>query len=155
MGPTEWRGRSIRVSEQKSPTRDVRAVPDLFRKHQTLTGKSLERADELGCGETHGKKVARALAGQDGPRAAAPAAVPGRPVLVLAVTVTDVTAPAWAGREADLQRGVDALQAAQDSIVLWPAQTVPDQLEKLGGDRAFGGAVIWVAGQAHVVALGG
>src|SRR5258708_4141595 len=97
----------------------------------------------------------RALAGEDGPRPSATAAVPGRSVLVFAVPVSDIAPPAWAGGQTDLQGGVNALQAAEDALVLGTAQPVTHELEKLGGDGAFGRAMVWVSREAHVMAGGG
>src|SRR5580704_13819329 len=73
---------------------------------------------------------------------------------MFAVSVSGVAPPAWAGGQADLQRRVHSLQAAEDPLVLWSAQPIAHELEKLGGDGAFGRAMVWVAGESHVLACG-
>ncbi len=155
VSPAKWRGGSIWPAETQSPAGNVRPVPDLFRNHQSLPGETFDGADQLSCRQSHREEVTRALAGQNRPRPPAAAAVPRRSILVLAVAITDVPPPAGARGQADLQRSVDALKAAEDSLILRPPQSIADQLEKLWRDRAFGRAVVGVAGQAHVDARGG
>jgi hypothetical protein len=74
---------------------------------------------------------------------------------MLAIQVAHVTAPRWSGRKADLERGVDALQAAEDAFVLRPSQAVPDQLEKLRRDSSDRRAVVRIAREAHVLTCRG
>src|SRR4029077_14766516 len=93
-----------------------------------------------------------ALAGEHGPGPAAATAGPGRSLVVLAVKVSDISSPRWARGQADLERRVDTLQAAQDAFVLRPSQAVPDELEKLRSDRAGGGTVVGIACESHVLA---
>src|SRR5260370_25711450 len=81
---------------------DVGRVPNLFGKHQTLAGETLQGAHQLGGGKPHREEVARSLAGQNWPRASATVAVPRRSIFVLAVTVADVAPPAGSRREAHL-----------------------------------------------------
>src|SRR3981081_1183382 len=95
--------------------------------------------------------MARALPGQNGPRPSAPVAVPWSAVVVLAIPITDVAPPAWTCRQADLQQPVYSLQTAKYSIVLRPAQPIPDQLQKLGCYGTFGGPVIGIGGEAQVL----
>src|SRR5437879_13433555 len=92
-----------------------------------------------------------ALAGEDRPWSPASATVPGRSVVVLAVEVAYVAAPRRPRGQADLERGVDALQAAQDAFVLRLSQAVPDELEKLRRDGAGGGSVVRIACEANVL----
>src|SRR6266508_5901303 len=92
-----------------------------------------------------------AFARQHRPRPTPAAAVPGRAVLVLPVLVAGVAAPAWTGRQAHLQRRVHPLQAAEDSLVLRPAQPVADQLQELRRDRAVGWAPVGVGAEPDVL----
>src|SRR5438477_954968 len=92
-----------------------------------------------------------ALAGEDRPWSPASATVPGRSVVVLAVEVAYGSGPRRPRGQADLERGVDALQAAQDSLVLRLSQAVPDQLEKLRSDGAGGGTVVGIACKSYVL----
>src|SRR5437588_4786454 len=92
-----------------------------------------------------------ALAGEDRPWPPASAAVPGRSVVMLAVEVAYIAAPGRPRGQADLERGVDTLQAAQDAFVLRLSQAVPDQLEKLRRDGAGGGTVVGIAGKSYVL----
>jgi len=75
---------------------------------------------------------------------AATAAIPGRPVVLLAVEVTGVPAPAGPRGEADLEGRVHALEAAKDALVLGPSEAVPNELEEFGRDGALRWAMVWV-----------
>ena len=70
---------------------------------------------------------------------------------MLAVGVADVAPPARPRREADLERRVDALKAAEHALVLRPAQPVANELEELRRDGALGRALVGVRRKAHVL----
>src|ERR1700681_4683101 len=97
MRPAEWRRRTSRPAEKQASLGDVGRIPDLFGKHEPLAGETFERADKLGRRQSHRKKVASSFAGQNGPWPSNAAAVPRRSILMLAVSITDVTTPAGAG----------------------------------------------------------
>jgi len=95
--PAKRRSRSVWTPELEAPLRNVPAVPDLFRDHQPLAGETFDGANQLRRRQTHREKVAGAFAGQDRPRPADAAPVPRSPILVLAVPIADVAAPARTG----------------------------------------------------------
>ena len=120
--------RAVRLSKLKAAARNVRSVPQLLREGESLTRKSFERPHELGGRKSHGEEMTRPLTRQHRPGPPVSAAVPRRTVLMLAVAVPGIAPPARACGEADLQRAVDALEAAQNALVLWPAKAVADEL---------------------------
>src|SRR5207244_3890172 len=152
--PSERASRAVRPAELKAAVRDVGAIPQLLGQRKTLSGEAFERAHQLCRGQPHRKEMPRALAGQDRPCTPAPGAIPRRAIVVLSVLVANVTTPARARGQADLERRVHALKAAQHAVVLRAAQAVADQLEKFGSDRSLCRSLIRVRSEAHVLARG-
>src|SRR5258705_6942745 len=96
--------------------------------------------------------MTRALPCEHRPGATCAAAIPGRSIVVLAVGVADIASPARPRREADLEQGIDALQAAEHALVLRPPQSVSNELEKLRRVGALGRTVVGVRREADGLA---
>ncbi len=103
MRPAERRGRAGGATKVEAFRGDVGCVPHLLGEHQAGTCEAFERAHYLGRGQSHGEEVAGTLAGEHRPRAATAAAIPRRAVVLLAVKVARVAAPAGPGGQADFQ----------------------------------------------------
>src|SRR5262249_27349259 len=96
--PGERHGRARRPAAKELALGEISAVPDLLGNQLTLAGKAFHRRKQAkGTGTVcRGKLVMRALAGEQRPRTTGAGSVKGRTVIVLAVAVAIVAAPARA-----------------------------------------------------------
>ena len=97
---------------------------------------------------TGGELVVGAFAGEQGPCAALAPAFVGSAVLLLAVAVVVVAAPAGSEGSVDLEDVVDDLEGVDDEGVVGAADAVADEFEEAAVDDLAGFEVILFAGAA-------
>ena len=109
-------------------------VPELLGKHTALVGHAFEHVDVWQRIASGGQFVVAAFACEDRPRAAHARAIERRAIILLAVSVVVVAAPAGALRKLAPNGPVDHLKRIEHQRVVCIANSEPDEMKKIAAD---------------------
>ena len=134
MRPAERVGRADGLTSFKITPWQIIIVPELLGKHTAGIGHAFEHVDVSQRIASGGQFVVAAFARENWPRATHARAIERRAIVLLAVSIVVVAAPAGALRKLAPENAVDHLKRIEHQRVVRIANSEPDKVKKIAAD---------------------